>query len=167
MTKKQSKGNSNKNVTKSYVGANGKAVISCPGCKRAKAISTQYLLQKKSTLNIRCSCDTTFKVILDYRQSYRKPTDLVGKCHLEPIVTKKQLVKIKNLSLGGARIELIGKHNLSAGQQGYINFELDDKRGTSIRRVFSIATVSGNTIGCEFKREEPYEKELGYYLRPS
>ncbi len=151
-------------ISKTYVRANGTAVIVCPNCKKAKSVSTDNFPQRKLTVNVLCSCSTQFKVHFDYRQTYRKSTDLVGTFTLG--TGQKRLVKIKDLSMGGAQLEVVGFNKFIPGQNGSIDFVLDDKRHTQITRNFSVETVAGNRIGCKFKDDTAYNKELGFYLRP-
>lgn len=150
-------------VTKSYVGQNGKAVIVCPNCKKAKAVATDSFHKRKSVLKVKCACSQNFTVYLDYRQSYRKPTKLIGTFRLG--TGQERLVKINNLSLGGAQLEVVGLNKFYPGQDGYIDFVLDDKRNTHIRKQFSVKAVNGKRIGCQFKDDQAYNKELGFYLR--
>lgn len=152
-------------ITKSYVGQNGKAVIVCPCCKKAKAIDTDSFQKRKASLKVRCACSQNFTVYLDYRQSYRKPTKLIGTFRLG--TGQERLVKINNLSLGGAQLEVVGLNKFLPGQNGYIDFVLDDRKQTHIRKNFSVKTVIGKKIGCQFKDDQAYNKELGFYLRAS
>lgn len=156
--------NTKEKISKTYVRENGTAVIVCPHCKKAKAISTHTFPQRKLMVNVLCSCSAKFKVYLDYRRTYRKPTDLVGTFKLG--AGQKRLVKIKDLSMGGAQLEVVGFNKFIPGQNGSIDFILDDKKQTKITRNFSVESVTGKRIGCKFKDEIAYNKELGFYLRP-
>lgn len=153
-----------RNISKTYVRGNGDAVIVCPDCKKTKVVSTSRFPQRKLVLNVLCTCSTKFKVHLDYRQTYRKRTDLVGTFTLRS--GQKRLVKIKDLSLGGAQFEVIGFNKFVPGQSGSIDFILNDKMRTQITRNFSVKTVTGKRVGCEFKDDTAYNKALGFYLRP-
>lgn len=151
-------------IAKTYVRENGTAVIVCPACKKAKAVSTHKFPKRKLTLNVMCSCSKQFKVHLDYRKTYRKSTDLVGTFKLGE--GQKRLVKIKDLSLGGAQLEVVGFNKFIPGQKGSIDFVLDDKKQTRITKNFSVETVTGKRVGCRFFDDSAYNKSLGFYLRP-
>ncbi len=161
--KKQKPQNAEKKVYKSYVGKTGRAVIMCPKCKKAKAISTKDFPQRKTSLSVRCPCSNTFKVFLDYRKSFRKSTNLVAT--LRVASGREHLVKISNLSLGGAQIEFTGLNHFTTGQNGRLDFTLDDKKRTQVRKNFSVRNIRGKKIGCRFKDDQAYDKELGFYLR--
>ena len=72
---------------------------------------------------------------------------------------------IINLSLEGACFEVTGTHRLAIGQKGTINFTLDDRKATRLKRDFAIRMVHGSKIGIEFKKAQAFQKELGFYLR--
>lgn len=74
-------------------------------------------------------------------------------------------VLVVNLSIDGACFEVGGLHKLCIGQRGHISFTLDDRKATRLKREFIIRMVSSNAIGCEFKKTNAFEKELGFYLR--
>lgn len=74
-------------------------------------------------------------------------------------------LSILNLSLDGACFEVSGTHKLKIDQKGRIDFTLDDRKATRVRRDFIIKMVSGNLIGCQFHKSQAFEKELGFYLR--
>lgn len=73
--------------------------------------------------------------------------------------------KILNISLNGACFEVSGIHKIQIGQTGWVDFTLDDRKATHLKRDFIIRAVVGNAIGCEFKKSQAFEKELGFYLR--
>ena len=153
-------------VVKSFVRENGDAAIVCPNCQKVKNISVTSFSKRKTRLKVQCSCSQVFKINLDYRQSYRKPTSLMGTYYLYTPSTGTNVALIKNLSFDGICLEMGGLHPVQTGQRGYINFTLDDKRRTQIKKEFLVQSISGNQIGCKFKKDQAFEKELGFYLRP-
>ena len=153
-------------VLKSFVRENGDAAIVCPNCQKVKNISVTSFSKRRTSLKVQCSCNQLFKVNLDYRQSYRKPTSLVGTYYLYTQATGVNVAKIKNLSFDGICLEMGGIHPVQTGQRGFVDFTLDDKKRTQIKKEFLIRSVTGNQIGCKFKKDQAFEKELGFYLRP-
>jgi hypothetical protein len=153
-------------VYKTFVRDDGHAAIVCPNCQKVRNISVRNFSKRKTSLKVQCSCKQVFKVKLDYRQSYRKPTSLVGTYHLDAPSTGANVAIIKNLSFDGICLELGGIHPIQTGQRGYVDFTLDDKKRTQIKKEFLVQSVSGNKVGCKFKKDQAFDKELGFYLRP-
>ncbi len=152
-------------LKKAFVREDGRAIIVCPQCGKAKEISVFSMPKRKSIINVRCSCATLFRTYLDYRQSYRKHTDLTGQYVIEKELRNKGLAKIRNISFGGICFEVAPNHSIRIGQKGTIEFELDDKKNTCVTRKFSVKVVTGNLIGCCFVQDRAYDKSLGFYLR--
>lgn len=151
--------------TKAFVNEEGQATLVCPHCSSVKNVSVGQFRERQHKLKVRCSCSTVFTVNLDFRRCFRKPTKLEGIYDMIPPAVGGGKVLVANLSIDGACFEVAGLHKLSIGQKGHINFTLDDRKMTRLKREFVIRMVSGNAIGCEFKKTLAFEKELGFYLR--
>ncbi|MBT8362419.1 MAG: PilZ domain-containing protein [Desulfobacterales bacterium] len=151
-------------ASKSFVRADAKAVITCMACNKVDQISVENLPLRKINLKVKCSCSHLYKVTLDYRQSFRKSTNLMGAYTIHQPGIFERIAVIRNISLGGICLEVEDGHKIRSGQQGFIDFILDDKKKTRIRKEFSVRTVAGKNIGCKFKNSALYEKELGFYL---
>ena len=152
-------------IGKSFVKSNGEATFVCPACQGVKLASVGQFRERQHQVKVRCSCSHVFKVSLDFRQCYRKPTQLTGIYHMEPPAVGGGIARICNISRSGLCLEVKGVHALSKGQKGRIDFALDDKKRTELRKEFIIRVVNGGTIGCEFIQHAAFEKELGFYLR--
>lgn len=152
-------------LIKAFVNVDGKTTLVCPECNTVKTVSVGQLRQRQHKVKVRCPCSNIFKVNLDFRKCFRKPTSLEGMFDMVPPAIGGGKVKVINLSLDGLCFEVTGYHRLDIGQKGNIDFTLDDRKGTRLKREFTIRMVSGNKIGCEFKKSAAFEKELGFYLR--
>jgi hypothetical protein len=73
---------------------------------------------------------------------------------------------VKDLSFGGIRLEIKGKHLIEAGDVLMVSFELDNAKKTRIRRKISVKRVSGNIIGAEFTGKSEHDAALGFYVMP-
>jgi hypothetical protein len=151
---------------KSFVQSGDEATIVCPQCNSAKIIAVRQFRQRLHMLKVKCRCGYSFKVQLEFRRHYRKPTDLSGLYDPLPPAIGGGKAKVINLSLSGACFELRGVHDLKIGQKGVLVFSLDNKKETVLTKNIHIKTVTGNRIGGEFFEDQAYEKELGFYLRP-
>ncbi len=158
---------SNENTElKSFVKPNGGAVIVCPSCSGAQTISVRRFKRHTHSLNVKCKCGHSFKILLEFRRHFRKDTDLTATYDLVKPAVGGGIAHLVNLSLSGACFEIRGIHQLEVGQKGTIAFTLDNRKQTAMVKKLTIRTVVGNRIGCEFIEDKMFEKELGFYLLP-
>jgi len=148
-----------------YVRDGGHATIVCPTCGKAKTDPvSQFVRRNKRKLRVQCSCQARFIINLDYRRSFRKPTNIIGQYSINDASYGEGLAKVRDLSLLGISFETSQSHAMSIGQKGVIDFTLDNKKRSKLRKEFSVKSVNGNILGCEFMRDQAYEKDLGFYL---
>jgi len=151
---------------KAFVRQDDTATIVCPACKAPKNISVSSFKNKTHYLKVRCPCNNVFRVHLDFRQFYRKPTDLVGIYKtLNPAGHGGGNIHIKNISQGGLGFTVSGVNTIEKGHRLLVAFELDDKRKTPMKKEVVVQSVTDNFIGCRFTSTQLYEKELGFYLK--
>lgn len=151
---------------KSFVKSDDQAMIVCPTCDTAKAISVAQFRHRLHLIKVKCKCGHLFRVHLEFRRHFRKPTDIEGTYDLRPPATGGGKVKVINLSLSGACFEVRGLHDMKIGQEGSLVFTLDNRQETVLFKKVIIKTVNANRIGCEFVQDRAFEKELGFYLLP-
>lgn len=153
------------NIGKAFVKDNGEATFVCPACQNVKLATVGHFRERQHRLKVKCSCSHVFKVNLEFRQCFRKPTQLTGTYHMHSPAVGGGHARICNLSRNGLCFEVRGIHTLSKGQKGQMDFTLDDKKLTKLHKEFIIRAVNGNKIGGEFLQQAAFEKELGFYLR--
>lgn len=139
--------------------------IICPACNGVKEIAIRQLRQRLHMLKVKCTCGQFFRVQLEFRRHYRKPTDLTGSFSLLPSAAGGAVARIINISLSGICFEIKGMHDLQIGQRGMLVFKLDNRKQTIMRKKVLIRSVSGNRIGSEFIEDRAFDKDLGFYLR--
>lgn len=152
-------------VIKTFVKEDGKTTIICPSCESVKIVSVGHFRERQHVLKVRCSCSYVFHVHLDFRQAFRRPTNFTGIYNLHPPAVGGGKAAIHNLSLNGICFEVRGIHQIESGQRGSIDFNLDNRKKTRLVREFTVRAVREKYIGCEFRQDQAFEKELGFYLR--
>jgi len=153
-------------TVKAFVREDDTTTIVCPVCKMPKNISVASFKEKTHYLKVRCQCNTVFRVHLDFRRSYRKPTDIPGTYKtLKPAGHGGGVIHIKNISQGGLGFSVSGMNTIEKGHRLLVSFQLDDKRRTSLKKEVIVQSVSDNFVGCRFISGQAYEKELGFYLK--
>ena len=141
-------------------------MIVCPECDTAREISAAQFRHRQHLIKVKCKCGHLFKVNLEFRRHFRKPTELEGMYDLTPPGIGGGKIKITDLSLSGACFEVRGIHDIKEGQQGSLVITLDNRKESVLLKRVIIRTVKGNSIGCEFLENRAFEKELGFYLLP-
>lgn len=152
-------------TVKAFVRANDTVTIVCPVCKTPKNAAVGAFRDKSHYLKVRCSCDTVFTVHLDFRQHYRKETDLSGTFRSINPPGMGGDIHIKDISVSGVGFTVNGMQFLERGQTLLLTFTLDDKKKTTLTKEVVVRTVQGDFVGCRFVETKAYEKELGFYLK--
>jgi hypothetical protein len=152
------------NKNKFFVNPDNRVTIVCPDCGKPSTITVEQFRGKKHVLKVKCTCGHQFKIQLEFRKHQRKSTSITG---LYDNSSDKAAcrVKITDISTGGARFKTNIPHDLQVGQRGQLVFTLDDKKETAVTREVVIRSIAGENIGCEFQRDQAYDKNMGFYLR--
>ena len=161
---------------KAFVTPDNKVALHCPHCNLVKQVSVAKFKGDKHTLKVRCSCNNLLNVELDFRQKYRKKTNLNGDYTVltygnqrKKMIDKPLFHKclVVNISLTGLGLIVAG-HGLKIGDGLRVRFTLDDKKKSEIDRIVLIRVIEHNYIGCEFNDDAyyQYDKTLGFYLMP-
>lgn len=150
---------------KAFVNDGDETTLVCPKCSTAKTLSVRQFRHHLQLLKAKCNCGHSFRVQLEFRRHYRKPTELPGTYDLSQPAFGGGAAKIVNLSLSGACFEVRGMHDLKIGQKGMLVFTLDNRKKTVVSKNVIIRTVNGNRIGSEFIDDRAFDKDLGFYLR--
>lgn len=151
---------------RSYVNIDNTVTIVCPSCNTPKNISVASFKNKCHFLKVRCPCENVFRVHLDFRQHYRKSTELPGiyVC-LKPAGIGGGRMMVNDISLGGVAITVSERHDLQMGCVLNLSFNLDDRKKKLIKKKAVVRSITGNFIGCQFTDRQLYEKEIGFYLK--
>jgi len=161
----QSDSTDRKSIEKVFVNAEGEVTVVCANCNTPKVFNVLHLRDRPHYLKVKCHCGNVFIVELDFRQTYRKGTKLSGNFTMLPPSLERGVCVVIDLSLTGLRFQTIGAQKLQIGQRGYIDFDLDNKKKTHIRKEVIIRKIEGNEYGCQFVENQGFEKELGFYMR--
>lgn len=149
---------------KTFVPNDGLAAITCPNCGITRKVPVGDYCGKRHSIKVRCRCKEIFTIVLEFRQFHRKSTKLSGFYEIFSDRSGGRAI-IKDLSRNGMGFLVSGVHNVRVGQKILVNFALDDKNNTPLRKTAVVRSVDQNRIGCEFKKDQAFEKALGFYLR--
>ncbi len=156
-------------ITKAYVRSNNTATIVCPACGVPKVVNLSQLKTKRHDIKMKCRCNTVFGVQLDHRHHYRKQTNLPGTYTILRDGTGGGVIHIQDISRGGLGFTVSGIHNLKEKQIIGVEFQLNDRNMTTIRKRAEVRIVNKNKIGCKFAEIDDtgstIGKALGFYLQ--
>lgn len=153
-------------AVKSFVNDSGMTSISCPACGLVREASVAKFRNQRHVLAVKCKCNTTFKVHLEFRKYFRKSTELEGIYTILPPDAGGGQAKIQNISRTGIGFSVSGRHSIKIGQSAKVKFTLDNRKNTTLDKIVIVKAVRENYIGCAFVADQEFEKELGFYLRP-
>lgn len=152
---------------KVFVQSDEQTLIVCPDCGHSKNVSLAQFRNRQRLLRIKCSCGHRFAIEVEFRQYFRKDTDLEGIYKTSySSIGAGSIVKVLNVSLGGVSLEFLNKHSLKIGDRGDLRFTLDNRKESEIIKQVIVMSVTGNVVGCQFIKDKAYDTDLGFYLRP-
>lgn len=153
-----------------FISSNNTATFRCPQCGKARiADVSQYAgIDKKITVNCTCPCGHHFRCRLEKRRQYRKGADLPGRFTLtgESGPEDTGLVKIVDLSSTGLKMKLTVPRTFPIGAQLMVEFHLDDRKRTPMKKRVVVRNVSGPFVGASFHPHDMDDPALGFYLMP-
>lgn len=148
-----------------FVNKENKAIFTCPKCAKSKTadVSTLVMEKKKLSVRVKCPCGNIYSVALERRKYYRKKTRLPGVFILEQN-HKEYFMAVTNLSRFGLQFYSSESDKLKVGDRIGVEFRLDDKTRSLIRKKVIIRRIEGNVVGSEFSSPDEFDKVLGFYL---
>lgn len=154
-----------------FVADNNIATLVCPECNTSKnADVTKYKnLEKLVRLKIKCTCGSSYSVMLERRRHYRKKTDLPGTYVYTTAVGQQQKgpMTVTEISRGGLRLKVMVLPKFKVGATFHVEFHLDDKHQTLIKKKVTAKMLTDHFIGAEFcsiDSSDSSDKALGFYL---
>jgi len=149
-----------------HVRADNSATLTCPECGLVKHFSAAPYYSMRHMMTVRCSCKASFPILLNFRRNFRKQTNLPGTYQIiSPGSVGGGIMQVTNISRGGAGFTVSGVHNLAKDQEILIEFQLNDKKQTILKKQAVVRSVRQNVIGCEFRGSDELDKALGFFLQ--
>lgn len=153
-------------TTTVHVRNDNTATLTCPACGSIKQFSAEPYLLKQHTMAVRCHCQESFSVLLNFRRHYRKQTNLPGTYEIASEGGMGGgIIQINNISRSGVGFTVSGLHRIEKDQEIRIEFQLNDKNKTVLKKLAVVKSVRQNAVGCEFKNNVEMDKALGFFLQ--
>lgn len=149
---------------KAFIANDNTATFVCPKCQKSKTanVSKYKHIEQAVRVKFKCPCGHSYSVILERRKHIRKQLNLSGN-----FVNKKNSERgnmiITDLSRSGLRLRLNFAQELEPGDRLDLEFTLDDKPRSVVKKEVIVRSVQDLSIGVEFVHSEHFDK-LGPYL---
>ncbi len=151
---------------KVYVQDTGRALLVCPSCGFTHELDAAKYQNQSHTLTARCRCRNTLSILLEFRNQARKKVQLEGFFRSRnPSSPVNGSMIIHNLSCTGIGFSVMSGMEPQAGDKLSLEFQLDDRNGSTIIKNAVVKSVHGQIIGCAFDDRGELAGVLGFYLR--
>ncbi len=153
-------------MEKVHISNNYTATFVCPNCENTSTVdvSKYSKVEKRVTVKVKCRCGHRFTVALEKRKKYRKQTNLPGTYTNLNVDSDKGVIAVMDISSTGLKLKLNVPRDFKIGDTLRVEFNLDDKRHTHIKKKVIVQNLSDNYVGVSFAPDEPDDPALGFYL---
>ena len=138
-------------LSKTYVRPNNRAVLICPYCGQWQSILAEPFRGYNHKLKVRCFCKETFKVFLEFRKKVRKKIFLKGTYIDYSQKGSRCDIVILDISLIGLAFSSLDAPTLRIDDELGVEFTLDSKKGTDIKKAVIVRNINQTRVGCEFE----------------
>jgi len=156
---------------KVFLNDNKMATFVCQECGKSRTADVSGYIQRDRAikLKVKCECGHSYSAFLERRQEFRKMANLSGEYiySLPSGKVEKGEMTVKDVSRAGLRIKVDVMPHFKIGTTFTVEFRLDDKSKTLIRKDVIVRNMSDYSIGAEFcsiSLSDSYDKALGFYL---
>ena len=150
---------------KAYVNAENQATICCPGCGFTRTLDVAKLSSSQKKYRISCRCGNKFGLTFEFRRSYRKKVNFPGK-YVSMQDGHGGDCTIEDISITGVGLTCLFAHNVSKGDILEVQFSLDNRKKTHLRKKVEVMVVREQYLGTRFCNQTHPDKALGFYLMP-
>ena len=154
-----------------FVTESNMAVFECPQCNKGKSVDVSRYkdIRQAVRIKVKCPCGHTYRVVLERRKHFRKDVNFPGSyTHVLPDYREdKGGITVKDLSRSGIKIKLNVEKEFKIGDILSVEFQLDDKQRSHIKKDAVIKKISGPYVGLEFNSidsSNPSDKAIGFYM---
>lgn len=160
-------------IKKVHINKSNKATFVCPNCVKAKTVDvSKYIgLKNRTKVKSKCTCGCSWTSILERRKHYRMTVDIP--CVCSQIGTggssKNIAMSVADLSSSGLKIKAHQDRTLKAfdffnDAPILVEFYLNDKNGSYIRKTATTRHISKNYLGVEFDDSAQWDKLINAYI---
>ncbi len=156
---------------KVFITREGRATFVCPACElsRTVEVARNTKLARASRVGVKCPCGHHYPVTLERRRFFRKAVNLSGSYFhtVNGRHVDRGEMAVLDLSRTGVRIRLNERRPLRVGDTLLVEFHLDDRQQSLIRKESVVRRIEGVDLGTEFAAPEITDansRAIGFYL---
>jgi hypothetical protein len=155
---------------KVFIYKDNKAIIICPKCEKSKVIdvSEKFGSKYRVRLEHECSCGYVYVGLLERRKRHRKTVNLPGTyiCFNSGEQEAKGSMTIQDITRAGLsfKVDESANQKFNKGDKLLLEFHLDDKSKSLIKKEAVICNIRGPYIGVKFSFVDLYDRALGMYM---
>ncbi len=158
-------------MQKVFISNDNTVTFKCPKCNIPKTVNiSEYKnLDKAERVKVKCSCGNSYRVLIEKRKQYRKKTNFPGTFihFVSNIPRNKGMMIVTDVSRTGLKIKLHEKQDFIVGDRIIVEFHLDDKNRSLIKKECIIKKLFDLEYGIEFvsvHTSDPNDRALGFYM---
>ena len=156
---------------KVFVTESNMAVFECPQCNKGKSVDVSRYknIRQVVRIKVKCPCGHTYRVVLERRKHFRKHVNFPGTyTHVLPDYREdKGGITVKDLSRSGIKIKINVEKDFKIGDILLVEFQLNDKQRSLIKKDAAIKKISNSYLGLEFNSidsSDPSDKAIGFFM---
>ena len=143
----------------------------CPKCNEPKTVdvSSYENLEKAERVKVKCACGNIYFALIEKRKQFRRITNFPGTfTHIvSDIPRDKGTMVVTDVSRTGLKIKINTKRDFFIGDKLMVEFHLDDKNRSLIKKECIIKKDFGLEFGIEFisvHPSDPSDRAIGFYM---
>ena len=124
---------------KYFVNQNSHLSIQCHVCKKSRTFPLETFRDKQHTLKVKCPCNNTFVIDIEFRKHYRRKVNFTGSYRLATATLEEEKsCTVTGLSLGGLSIKIINDETVHKSDELIVRFRLDNKTQHEVQRKIKV-----------------------------
>lgn len=145
-----------KTEQKYYVGNYNKITIRCLACKKDRTINVADLKFKEHVIKVACPCLHSFFINFEFRKSYRKKLNIVGKYRkLHDPIEQEKSCTVRDISLGGLGLTITNDSTIHVEDELIVCFNIGNLQEHNYETAIQVRHIdSGINIGGMFTRSK-------------
>ncbi len=141
-------------AVKVYVNNNNEVSLICPSCGELKTVRVSKHVTHSKLVKVTCTCKNIYTIQLEYRNSRRKNTNLIGTYQKNDQSGEDGRIIVENLSHTGIGFITSRNHSIKKDDIITVEFTLDDEATTRVTEDVTVIKVDDRYIGGSFSKPD-------------
>ena len=155
-------------VEKTYITSANTAIFVCAACNRQHIVDVAKYLDhpRLNRIKVTCKCGHSWTTMFEKRRYYRKGVKFLGKYFLQKSgkLIREGEMSVHDVSRRGLKIKVGDPEKFAIGDWIEVEFRLDNRPRTLVKRMTVIKNISGPFLGLAFPDHKHEDPDLGFYM---